>query len=72
MEKDFHASLCFSRRGTLSVVSILKSSPLPPADTRSRLFREATQLKSVGTAVRAAGIEACHIEIQIHPVSAFH
>ena len=30
------------------------------------LFREATQLKTVATVVRGAGIEKLHTEIQIH------
>ncbi len=29
-----------------------------------RLFREATQLKTVGTVIRVAGVEVCRIEIQ--------
>ncbi len=33
-----------------------------------RLFREATQLKTVGAAVRAAGIEPRHVEIQAHAI----
>ena len=37
-----------------------------------RLFREATQLKSVGAVVREAGIEGRHVEIQVHPVAAAH
>ena len=37
-----------------------------------RLFREATQLKTVAAAARVAGIEARHAEMQVHPIAAAH
>ena len=37
-----------------------------------RLFREATQLKTVGAVARVAGIEVRHAEMQAHPIAAAH
>ena len=37
---------------------------------RPRLFREATQLKTVGTTVRITGVKAFHVETQEYPVIA--
>ncbi len=44
--------------------------PLAPRERYPRLFREATQLKSVGAAVRVAGIEVLRVETQVHPIAA--
>ena len=42
----------------------------PPRASRPRLFREATQRKTVGAAVRVAGIEVLRVETQVHPIAA--
>ena len=45
---------------------------MPTAGVHLRLFREATQLKTVGAAGRVAGIEVRHVEIQVHPIASVH
>ena len=59
------SGLCGSanrRRQFPNEVAIKKTQHLP------RLFREATQLKTVGAVVRAAGREPRHVEIQVHAI----
>ena len=53
------------------VKSVRVAGPLPTAGPR-RLFREATQLKTIGTAVRTVGIETPRAEPQIHPLDVAH
>ena len=46
---------------------LVRSSPISRV---IRLFREATQLKTVGAGMCAVGIKGCHVEKQVHSIGA--